>query len=91
MSAPERDTFEVFIPREKVSRDDIDNLVGPLWLPTLSALYLRSGRYMPADAKKRGCHFGFCDERGRYLPAHFDLATHFGWSVDPVAPFGGAP
>lgn len=90
MSAAERDTFETFIPREKVSRDDIANLVGPLCLPTLVALYLRAGRYVPNEAKKKGVYYGFCDEQGHYLPDNHAGATHFGWSVEPVAPYGGA-
>lgn len=90
-TSAERDTFEVLIPRAKVSANDIDNLVGPLWLPTLAALYLRAGLYMPDGAKKSGCYFGFCDDQGRYLPAHHDLATHFGWSAEPVAPYGAKP
>lgn len=43
----------------------------------LAALYLRSGKYMPEIAKKRGAYLGLCDARG-YRVEDNTTATHIG-------------
>lgn len=74
--------FENVLPREEVSDDDIVMLRSSTWRIVLAALYLRTGQYLPDDAKKRGAFFGFCDPEGNYLPEGNPGATHFGWSAD---------
>lgn len=51
------------------------------------SLYLTTGRATPAEAKRDGCVFGFCDARGVQQPKA--TATHVGWTVEPGNAGGG--
>jgi hypothetical protein len=53
-------------------------LVTPMWKFALANLYLTTGRTLPDEAKRDGCVFGFCDERGVQQPKA--TATHVGWT-----------
>lgn len=68
-------------PRSEQRDELLVDLVKPTWRFTLAALYLLTGRHMPAEAKRDGCVFGYCDERGVQQPKA--TATHVGWTVEP--------
>jgi hypothetical protein len=59
------------------------DLATPQWYLALAALYLETGRYMPAEAKrgKVGVYFAYCDASGLQQPKCD--ATHIGWTLDP--------
>lgn len=74
--------FESVLPRDQVDDDDIARLKSSTWRMVVAALYLRTGRYIPDEAKARGVWFGYCDAEGNQLGRADASATHFGWSAD---------
>lgn len=92
--APGVSKFEEVWPRS-ASRDDLVVRLGlpGFWRVALAGLYLSTGRYMPEEAKRRGCYFGFCGADGvRVTDVRVSAggggeavvsspATHVGWTV----------
>jgi hypothetical protein len=76
----ETEPYVTRLPRtEKTERMLRDTFVGSLARPSLCALYLNAGKYMPDLAKKRGAFIGLCDATG--MKAGSETATHIGFTA----------
>lgn len=82
--ASEVKVFVEVWPRTPSRDDALTGLCTGAWRMYLASLYLETGRCMPAEAKKHGASFGFCDEHGAQQPKA--TATHVGWTVEPYEP-----
>ncbi len=72
-------------PRSERLEETFLGLATAQWRLALGALYLETGRYIPEEAKRRGCSFGYCNANGEIQPKRDPAATHLGWRLDEAA------